>query len=73
MSRLPPQLQAELLKSAILTNAPRSEAVFSDFEFPLADFAAANPRFDPQRLRSVGFVFDIPPAGEVILDDVGIR
>jgi hypothetical protein len=47
--------------------------VFQTFDFPLADFAAANPALDPARLRRVRFVFDRTPRGRVMLDDVGFR
>jgi hypothetical protein len=71
--RLPRQVPARLLKSSVLSRAPRSEPVFQTFDFPLADFAAANPALDPARLRRVRFVFDRTPRGRVMLDDVGFR
>ena len=73
VSLLPPQLAAETLKARFLSNSPRSEPVFRDFEFPLADFAASDGEFQPTRLRTVAFVFDRTPSGKVILDDVGFR
>ena len=38
---------------------------------PLADFAAAEPRLDLARLRSVRLVFDRAVAGTVIVDEIG--
>jgi len=73
VSLLPPQFAAEMLKSRILSNAPRSEPVFRSFEFPLADFSAGAGDFQPTQLRSVRFVFDRSPFGRVFLDDVGFR
>lgn len=73
VSLLPPQFAAETLKSKIMSNVPRSEPVFRNFEFPLADFVASEREFQPTRLRTVGFVFDRSSSGRVILDDVGFR
>lgn len=47
------------------------ELMLQTYTLPLADFAAANPAFDPSRLRAVRFVFDRTPAGTVILDGIG--
>jgi len=52
---------------------PQSEAVLQSFAFPLADFVAVNPAFDPTGLTQVRFVFDCTEAGIVILDNVGFR
>ena len=52
---------------------PHSEAVLQTFAFPLADFVAINPDFDPANLTQVRFVFDRTAAGVVILDNVGFR
>ena len=50
---------------------PASEVVFQHFEYPLADFAAANPAFDPANLTEVRLVFDRSPTGVVVLDNLG--
>jgi dienelactone hydrolase len=73
VARLQPRLPRHLLKAAWMSNAPRSEVVFQEFSFPLADFAAAGDGFDPAGLRRVRFVFDRTPAGTVLLDDLGFR
>lgn len=70
---LQPQLRGRLGKMDFMGIIPSSEAVFQTFEFRLADFARANPRFDPARLVEVRFIFDRTPSGMVILDEIGFR
>jgi hypothetical protein len=48
------------------------ELVLQTYPMPLAAFRAAAPSFDPARLRSIRLVFDRTPAGEVVMDDVGL-
>lgn len=48
------------------------EQVLQTFTIPLADARAADPRFDPARLVSVGLVFDRTIAGTVMVGDVGL-
>jgi dienelactone hydrolase len=47
------------------------EPVFQTFFFPLADFVAVQPAFDPERIAELRLVFDRSPQGLVVLDDVG--
>ena len=47
------------------------EIVLQTYILPFADFIAANPAFDPSRLRTIRLVFDRTVAGTVVLDDVG--
>jgi hypothetical protein len=56
-----------------MRNVPASEVVYQTFEFPLADFVAANPKLDPVALRSLRLVFDRTEKGVVILDGIGFR
>lgn len=70
---LPPPLQAQLGKAAFMSPLPTWEVVFQHFEFPLADFVAANPEFGPADLVEVCFVFDRSGEGAVFLDDIGFR
>jgi len=49
-----------------------TEPVLQTYEMPLSDFAAANPDFDPGRLKQIRFRFDRTPAGVILLDDVGL-
>ncbi len=70
---LQPQLRGRLGKLDFMSIIPSSEAVFQTFEFRLADFTKANPRFDPARLVEVRFIFDRTSAGVVILDEIGFR
>ena len=48
------------------------ELIPQTYVIPLADFAAAEPRFDPARLTTVRWVFDRTRAGTVVLTDVGL-
>ena len=45
--------------------------VLQRFAIPLGDFAAAAPGFDPALVRTVRFVFDRSPSGNILLDDLG--
>ena len=70
---LQPQLEGQLGKAGFMSPLPASEAVLQHFEFPLADFVAANAAFDPAGLAQVRFLFDRTQAGVVVLDNVGFR
>jgi dienelactone hydrolase len=48
------------------------ELMLQTYTIPLADFAAAEPRFDPSRLSKVRLVFDRTIAATVVLTDVGL-
>lgn len=48
------------------------ELVLQTYPMPLAAFARVAPSFNPARLRVIRLVLDRTPAGEVILDDVGL-
>lgn len=69
---LQPPIEGRYLKSAFFHDTPLSEPILQTFNFPLNDFAAANPAFDPATLASIAFVFDDTAAGTILLDDVGI-
>ncbi len=73
IASLQPQFEGRIAKAGFMSPLPASEMVFQHFEFPLADFAAANPAFDPADLAEVRFVFDRTSAGVIALDDVGFR
>lgn len=49
-----------------------SEPIPQTYVIRLADFRAAEPRFDPGLLRSIRWVFDGTRAGTVILADIGL-
>jgi hypothetical protein len=68
-----PRIAAPLFKAAWLSGRPTSEVVLQTFEFPLAQFASANPAFDPAALVEVRLIFDRTPAGLLVLDDWGFR
>ena len=48
------------------------ELIPQTYVIPLADFVAAEPRFDSARLAAVRWVFDRTRAGTVVLTDVGL-
>ncbi|MGE0438918.1 MAG: alpha/beta hydrolase family protein [Gemmatimonadales bacterium] len=50
----------------------QSEMVLQTYTIPLADFTAAEPRFAPDRLRSVRLLFDRSVAGTVVVSDIGL-
>ncbi|HOD06394.1 MAG TPA: hypothetical protein PKH92_15210, partial [Anaerolineaceae bacterium] len=71
---LQPQIEDHLPKASWMAlPAQTSEVVFQSFEFPLSAFSTANPAFDPTNLASVRLVFDRPPSGVVVLDNLGFR
>jgi len=72
-SPLQPPLEGQLGKAGFMSPLPLSEAVQQHFEFPLADFVAANAAFDPSGLAQVCFRFDRTESGVVVLDNVGFR
>jgi hypothetical protein len=39
---------------------------------PLADFATAEPTFDPRQIASIRLVFDRTVAGTVVVEHVGL-
>jgi dienelactone hydrolase len=47
------------------------ELVLQSFSVPLRDFVAQNRAFDPQRLRTIRFVFEPTVAGTIVLDELG--
>ncbi|MHB1223730.1 MAG: alpha/beta hydrolase family protein [Gemmatimonadaceae bacterium] len=48
------------------------ELVLQSYTMPLADFVAAQPGFDPARLRKVRLLFDRVDAGTVLVDEIGV-
>lgn len=77
---LPPPLTVRLAKDGLLAgvgsmdlalDAP-VERVLQSYELPLADFAAADARFDPNRLGAVRLVIDRSTAGSLWISEVGI-
>lgn len=70
-SFLQPRIESQVSKTNLTPK--NSEIVFQVFEFPLAKFAAANPKLDPAKIRLVRFLLDRSESGVVILDDVAFR
>ncbi|HEY2824132.1 MAG TPA: hypothetical protein VGI83_01160, partial [Gemmatimonadales bacterium] len=48
------------------------ELILQTYVIPLADFVAAEPKFDPSRLKTVRILFDRTPQGTVVLSDIGL-
>jgi dienelactone hydrolase len=72
---LQPQIQFYTLKARFLESRDSrpGEVTFQSYAFPLADFQASNPQFDPDALASIRFVFDRSERGVVVLDEIGFR
>jgi hypothetical protein len=49
-----------------------SEIVLRRYQYPLNDFAGANPHLDLTHLRSVRFDFDRTARGVIVLSDIGL-
>lgn len=47
------------------------EMVLQTYSIPIADFVEANGNLNPRNLSEVNLVFDIAPAGTVVVDDIG--
>ena len=47
------------------------ELVLQSYSILLRDFLRVNPQVNIEKLRNIRFVFDLVPAGTVVLDDVG--
>ncbi|MBE0409629.1 MAG: MFS transporter [Anaerolineales bacterium] len=72
-SLLQPQIEFYTLKARFLerSGTKPGEITFQSFLFPLSDFQASNPQFDPGDLVEVRFVFDRSPRGVVVVDEIG--
>ena len=68
-----PQYRAVPRRAEFLAESEPNEVIFRRYEFPLADFVAANPAFDPARLATISFVFDVSEKGAIVVDDLSIR
>ena len=67
-----PQIMGQTLRIEALNSAAPSEIVLRRYEYPLKDFAAANPHLDLTHLHSVRFDFDRTTRGVIVLSDVGL-
>lgn len=65
-------LKIEMLKFPFNCLAKNSEPVFQKFIFSMNDFKQINPKFNPQELDKIEFIFDKTKEGTVFLDDIGI-
>jgi hypothetical protein len=71
-SLLYPQIVGKTLRIGALTSTASSEIVFRRYQYPIKDFAAANPHLHPDRLHSIRFDFDRSARGAIVLSDVGL-
>ena len=72
LAPLPPALSYRMFKPPLRV-AFESEPVFTTYSFKLRDFAEENRSLNLESLKSVNFIFDRTPAGEIYLDDLGFR
>lgn len=70
---LQPALKTHIMKNDLLDPLEQSENIFQTFEFPLSDFMAQNPHFDPAALRSIRLLFNKTPTRLIILESISIR
>jgi hypothetical protein len=68
-----PQIQRRTRRAGFLENVGASEALMCRFVFPLSDFAAVNPDFDPWDLAEIRFDFDRSKRGSILLDNLGLN
>ncbi len=47
------------------------DLVLQSYAIPLMDFVVRNSQLNLETLQAVRFVFDLDPAGTVVVDDVG--
>ena len=66
-------LKSKMLKKPFSNISSEGEAVFQKYIFRLQDFKKVNPKFTPEGLIRVSFIFDKTKKGIVLLDDVGIN
>ena len=71
-SPLYPQIIGNTLRIPALSSTAASEIVLRRYQFPLKDFAAANPKLDLTHLLKVRFDFDRSKRGAIVLTDVGL-
>jgi hypothetical protein len=67
-----PQIIGNTLRIRALSSTAPSEIVLRRYQFPLKDFAAANPKLDLTHLLKVRFDFDRSKRGAIVLTDVGL-
>lgn len=65
-------LKTEMLKFPFNYLTSNSESVFQKFIFSMDDFKQINPKFNPNELAKIGFIFNKTKEGTVLLDDIGI-
>ncbi|MFD1177814.1 MFS transporter [Paenibacillus puldeungensis] len=68
-----PIFESKIVKWPFSWSLPAKEPVFQNFAFRLADFQKANPKFQPERLSGIGFIFDKTDKGVVLIRDIGIH
>jgi len=57
-------------KAELIDPLDPGETIFQRYVFPLSAWRADNPLLDTTHVAAVSFVFDVTPAGVIVLDDV---
>lgn len=72
-ANLLPMFEGNIVKWPFTSAMPTKEPVFQNFAFQLSDFKKANPKFLPEQISKIKFVFDRTEKGTVFIRDIGIR
>ncbi len=72
-SGLQPSLGSRIWKADFLEDEEASEIVFQSFVFRMRDFMKVNPKFVPDDLTRVRFLFNRTGSSVIVLDALGIR
>ena len=67
-----PQIKGQTRRFPEIDDGKMAEVVMRRYRLPLAEFAAANPKLDLARLKTVRFDFDRTRRGAIALDNVGV-
>lgn len=70
---LQPMISGEIFKVPFAGLIKTKEPVFQNYRFDLKVFKAANPKFIPDQISKVSFIFDRSKRGTVLIDDIGIK
>lgn len=49
------------------------EPVLQTFQIPIMDFIKVNSKFQPNRLKSIEFIFNKDSKGDILIDDIGME
>jgi len=68
-----PMFEGSIVKWPFTSTMATKEPVFQNFAFNLAVFERANPKFQPEQLNKISFIFDRTEKGTVLIRDIGVR